>query len=85
MTINSNSGVNATQQTSRKATAETGNTNGDGYSGSVATLDADGIYAKNPALCAGSSEKEMSFLEVAGAAFVGVAAFACCCSGNARR
>ncbi|MGE0490761.1 MAG: hypothetical protein AB7S38_16260 [Vulcanimicrobiota bacterium] len=55
----------------------------DGYSGSVESLDAGAIYGNNPALSGPNANKEMTFTEVAMAAFVGVAAFYCLCgSGN---
>ena len=55
----------------------------DGYAGSVESLDAGAIYGNNPALSSPNADKEMTFGQVAMAAFVGVAAFYCLCgNGN---
>ncbi|MCA9793397.1 MAG: hypothetical protein KC910_16420 [Candidatus Eremiobacteraeota bacterium] len=55
---------------------------GDGYSGSVESLDAGAIYGDNPALSGANGDKEMGFGEVAIAAFAGIAAFYCLCGSQ---
>ncbi|MGE0490760.1 MAG: hypothetical protein AB7S38_16255 [Vulcanimicrobiota bacterium] len=54
----------------------------DGYAGSVESLDAGAIYGDNPALSGANGDKEMSFGEVAIAAFAGIAAFYCLCGSQ---
>lgn len=56
----------------------------DGYAGSVESLEAGAIYGDNPALSGANGDKEMSFGEVAIAAFAGIAAFYCLCGSQNR-
>ena len=55
---------------------------GESYAGTVASLEADAIYANNPALKSGNASKELGVLDIALGVMVGLAGYKCCCNGN---